>query len=142
MANNLYKYATAFGTGGAVFHAAFMNKGKNVVTPVGTVPIFVLGGALSAGAALAADILNTFITPEISNNDRLKTVNGAAVDIGSSAGGYLLGAKIANPDLIEEAGGAVKLAAIGAGAHVASQYVYNNYVAPMVGDSNGYAADF
>lgn len=139
--NNIYKWATVAGIGGGAYQ--FYNMGATkVITQYGDIPIWLVGAGMAVSGSLTADILNQWLTPEISSNDRLKTVNGALVDLGASAGGFMAGAKLIRSDLIEQSGGMMKMASLGMGVHVISNYIYNNYVAPLVGDENRWNANF
>jgi hypothetical protein len=133
MAQNVAKYGTSGLVGGLVVWGINKKYGGTVVTTLGTIPTWALGVGLGIGTTLISDIINETLTPELSKNDKMTTVYGAVVNLGSAAGGFTLGSYLANTELVKYQGGPLMTAAMGIGINMVSDYAYENFVAPMVG---------
>lgn len=131
--DNMYKFATSGAVGAVAYQVLHGSKGSSVATPLGNVPIPVAGAVLGVIADVGSDIVNGFITPEISSGDRMKQFNSAVVDLGSAGGSFAIGQKLMNEALNEESGGLAMAVGVGAAVHLTSDYLWRNFVSALVG---------
>ena len=110
-----------------------MDKGSSVVIMGNKVPLVVAGAVLGAGSLFLADALHAVLLSHISADKKLARMESAVVSAGAGGAGYALVAKLANENLVGEAG-LQQLLMVGAASSIVSQYIYENFVLNLIDD--------
>jgi len=132
MTERLAKYATIAGVSGGFFQLRHGGKGQ-VRTPLGNMPIAVVGAALGVGSSIASDLLNQFLLPHISEDKRLKTIESVALHTGASGVGYITVSNVVNKQLALDASGSLRNQFIeGSLINIVSEYLFTQVVKPVV----------
>jgi hypothetical protein len=84
------------------------------------IPVVVALGLASGGASLLVDWAHSMVLPDIDSKDKLKVVEGIALNLGVSAGALLAVLYAMNPNSIPQLG-LVKVLSVGALSELASQ---------------------
>jgi hypothetical protein len=85
---------------------------------------------MGAAASVVNDLAHNYILPMLPVDEKLKSLEGTAISLGSGAATTVGFAYLAQPALVNEVGMA-KLAAIGAASEVASEYAYQKLAGVM-----------
>ena len=122
MMNRLMKYAS----NGAVSYGAlaYFSGGASTVRVMDydlPLPLFALG--LGVGSAIAADFANNLVLPYLPQDQKLKSLESTAVNLGSGAGAALLFCYVANKDLLANPG-TMQIAMTGVAIEVGGEWVY------------------
>lgn len=112
----------------------FLNNGSRINILGVDMNIYLAAGIAGALASSLADASHAWILPYVSADDRMKHIESALLTPAAGAASFTGVMFLGNQDILKEEGQLLKLMGTGAVSEVLAQYVYENFVLPLIAD--------